>query len=138
MKIYQLQWNSKIQQLKSISCGFRKGGVMRRYRVIVAAWAMMGIMAGFHLRNAFPELIPILFLMILIPQLVLMLIRLHDVADHWRKFEEAVTEEVCEKVAFVANVDEKLPLLPFVRTLRVLSVICGINPDRAGPVFGFY
>ena len=109
---------------------------MRRYRVILAAWAMISILAGFHLRNAFPELIPILFLMILIPQLLLMLIRLHDVADHWREFEEAVTDEVCEKVAFVANVDEKLPLLPFVRT--VLSVICGINPDRAGPVFGFY
>ena len=111
---------------------------MRRYRVILAAWAMISILAGFHLRNAFPELIPILFLIILIPQLLLMLIRLHDVADHWREFEEAVTEEVCEKVAFVANVDEKLPLLPFVRTLRVLSVICGINPARAGPVFGFY
>ena len=106
--------------------------------MIVAAWAIMSIIAGFHLRNAFPELIPILFLMILIPQLVLMVIHLRDVADCWKDFEGAVTEEICEEVSYIEWNNEKIPRIPFVRTLRVMSVMCGINPDRAGPAFSFY
>ena len=137
--ILKLRWSSKntkieIQFLR-IS---ERGRAMRRYRVIVAAWAIMSIMAGFHLRNAFPELIPMLFLMILIPQLVLMVIRLCDVADRWKEFEGAVTEGVCKGVSYIEWNNEKIPQIPFVRTLRVMSVMYGINSDRAGPAISLY
>lgn len=108
---------------------------MRKYRLIAAILAAVSTAAGFMLRSAFPELIPILFLLILIPQEVLMVIQCCDVACNWQEFEEAVTEEACEEVLLVARVDEDIPQIPFVQTLRVMSVMLGINPDRAGPAF---
>ena len=108
---------------------------MRRYRTIAAILVVICTVAGYTLRYTSPELIPALFLLILIPQIILMVIQCCEVSNDWRELKKAVTEDICETVEFVTEDDGVISYIPFVPTFRVMSVMLGINPDRAGPSF---
>lgn len=107
---------------------------MRRYR-LTALSAGIFLAAQICASDTSPVLIPGLFLLFFIPQVIILGLQCCDVVHSWEEFREEAGEEACEKVPFMVVYKEKISCTPFMMTPRAIAVMLGINLDRAGPSF---
>ena len=107
---------------------------MRKYRV-TALSAVIFVAAMFCASHTSLILIPGFFLLLLIPQVILLGLQCYKVVCNWEKFRKAECEEICEKVQVTVVYRKKYSYTPFAMTRRAFIVMLGINPDRAGPSF---
>ena len=107
---------------------------MRKYR-LTALSAIIFIAAVLCASHTSLIIIPGFVLIFLIPQIILLGLQCCEVVYCWHEFRKAVDEEVCENVPLMRVYMKKICYAPFVMTRRAITVMLGINPDRAGPSF---